>query len=124
MIPVAVDAEGAVRDWCLSLSLRAALQAQRSGPDYLLLSRVGGLQESVGRDAARVTALAHGKTKQAAANLAIAYANQVWNLTPGLIATGVYCNGAEVESGPTEVLDPSGVSRYLVVASFYLGPAA
>lgn len=121
-IAVAVDAEAAVRDWCNGKNLRAALTTQRSGPACLLLSRAGGLQESAGRDAAQITAIAHGPTKQAAANLAIAYANGVWNLAPSVIATGVYCNAAEVDSGPTELPDPSGTSRYLVVATFYLGP--
>lgn len=120
---VAVDAEGAVRDWCAALTMRTALQPQRSGPKYLLLSRVGGLQEPSGRDEARISALAHGPTKQDAANLAISFANAVWNLNPSLIATGVWCSNADVDSGPTEVTDASGVSRYLVVATFYLGPA-
>lgn len=123
MVDVAVDAEGAVRDWCKSLGIPAALQPQRSGPAYLLLSRAGGLQESAGRDAPRISALAHSFTsKQDAAQLAIKFANACWNLTPGVIAAGVSCSGAEVESGPTEVQDPSGTSRYLVVASFYVAP--
>ena len=124
MSTVAVDAEAAVRDWCISLNLRAALTAQRSGPAYLLLSRSGGLQEAIGRDTATVSAIAHGPTKQAACNLAVDYANAVWSLNAGVFAVGVFCNAAEVDSGPTELPDPSGISRYLVVASFYLGPSA
>lgn len=119
---VAVDAEAGVRDWCITNGMRAALQTQRSGPDYLLISRSGGLQQPSGIDQATITALAHGSTKQAAANLALVFANAVWNLTTVQMATGVWCSSADVESGPTEVQDPSGTSRYLVVATFYLAP--
>lgn len=123
-VTVAVDAEAAVRDWCKSLDMPAALQPQRSGPAYLLISRVGGLQESAGRDAPRISATAVSlKTKQEAANLAIQFANAVWSFAPGLLNPTVFCNAAEVESGPTEIQDPSGTSRYLVICTFYLGPA-
>ncbi|MBV9292631.1 MAG: hypothetical protein JO222_09290 [Frankiales bacterium] len=121
-IVVAVDAEAAVRAWATGLNIRAALAPLRSGAAYLLLSRAGGTQDTPGVDHARITAIGHGSTKQQAANVALAFANAVWNLTPGVIADGVFCLGAEVESGPTELADPSGVSRYLVVASFELGP--
>lgn len=117
---VAVDAEGAIRDWCNANSMRAFLTTQRSGPDYLLISRSGGLQQTSGIDQATITALAHGKTKQTAANLALSFANAVWNLTTTQMATDVWCSSADVDSGPTEVQDPSGTSRYLVVATFYL----
>lgn len=119
-LTVAVDAEAAVRDWCRTLGMNASLQSQRSGPDYLLLSRAGGVQQSAGIDQPTVSALAHAKTKQAAANLAGAFANAVWNLTTVQMTTGVWCTNADVDSGPSEVQDPSGTSRYLVVATFYL----
>lgn len=124
MPTVTVDAEGAIRDWAVALGMHVALQPLRSGPKYLLLSRVGGTQELAGRDRAVISALAHGPTKKDANDLATQYANAVFTLTPGVIATGVFCSDAEVDSGPTEVQDASGTSRYLVISTFYLGPAA
>jgi hypothetical protein len=129
---IAVDVEGAVKTWIDGLGLvttvgnatgiKAALKPLRSGPPYLLLSRIGGLQETAGRDAARITAVAHGPTKQVACDVAVQFANAVWNLAPGLIAPGVFCNAAEVDSGPTEIPDVSGSSRYSVEVSLYVGP--
>lgn len=118
---VVVDALGALKTWLIAHGLPAALNAQRSGPEYLLLTRVGGVPEDCGLDVARISAMAHGPTLAAANALADRFANAIWSIDAEPLNDAVFCTGAEVDSGPTQVPDASGVPRFNVEVSLYLG---
>ena len=130
--PPIVDAEGAVTDWwnALSISLtvdphtvvKAVRAEQRSGPASLRISRVGGQPDAItGPDHPQMTAMAKGPTKQAAFDAARLFANALWGLADTTLVAGVRCFSVDIDSGPTEVQDPSGTSRYLVVFTPHLG---
>lgn len=120
---VLVDAEGAIQTWLATQNIPAALKPRRSGPAYILLSRVGGIPDATaGVDHPRISGIAHAKTKQDALNLAVQFANAVWNIPAGTVLTaGVLCQDATVDSGPSELADSSGESRYNVETSWSVG---
>lgn len=137
---MAVDAEGAVRDWINSrtdlvgqgrpLQLGAHLGRLRSPGrgSYALLLRVGGTGALTAErpvDQARISATIYGTTKETAAQAAVAYANAVQELDGRPTAMGplVVCNTVDNLSGPLAIDDTDTNReqyRYVVDADFYL----
>lgn len=133
MPTVAVDAEGAIKAWVdtvvkgAALTHGAQLQPLRSPvtATYVLISRVGGpVDRNTDWDVPRISAIFHGPTRQAAYLAAVAYLNAIYSLAdPTPMGTIAICHGVDVDSGPSELPDPSGHARFYVQASFYLSPA-
>lgn len=132
MPTVAVDAEGDVKAWVdtvvkgASLTHGAQLQPLRSPATatYALISRVGGpVDRDTDWDIARISAIFHGPTRKAAYDAAKAYLNAVYNVADPTPMGDAICHGVDVDSGPSELPDPSGHPRFYVQALFYLSPA-
>lgn len=133
MPTVAVDALAAIKAWVddtvkgAALTHGAQFQPLRSPATatYTILSRIGGpLDLDAGWDVPRISAEFRGPTLDLTYKAAVAYLNAVYNLTAPTDMGGVaVCYGADVDSGPTQLPDPSGTPRYYVQTSFHLSPA-
>lgn len=139
---MAVDAEGAVRDWVnarqdlvgeggpipLGAHLGDGLRSPGRGA-WVLLLRVGGTRGLTAErpmDIARISATVYGTTKETAAAGATAYATALEGLDGAPVAMGplVVCHVVDNITGPSAVPDGSGEHRYLVDAEFVLALAS
>lgn len=137
---MAVDAEGAVKDWLNSrvdlvgrgnpIPLGAHLTLLRSPGKgtYAYLQLIGGaraLNAERPVHAARITAMFHGVTRETASYAAVAYATALESLdgVPTLMGPGVLCHTVADVTGPIAT-DEHESNReqwvYVVDADFYL----
>lgn len=132
MPTIAVDAEAAVKTWVdavvkgAALTHGAQLQPLRSPSTatYALISRIGGpVDRDTDWDIARISAIFHGPTRQTAYLAAVAYLNAIYNVADPTTMGNAICHGVDIDSGPSELPDPSGHPRFYVQASFFLSPA-
>lgn len=141
---MAVDAEGAVKDWVNGrtdlvgksgpIPLGAHLGRLRSPGSraYVRLLRVGGTRALTAEspvDQARISATVYGTTKEVAAQAAVAYTNALEGLSGAPTPMGplVICHIVDNITGPLAIDDSDTTReqyRYLVDADFYLAPAA
>lgn len=137
---MAVDAEGAVREWINSLTenlvgpgnplqLGAHFERLRSPArgSYALLYRIGGgdaLTAEHPYDQARISATIYGATKASACAAAVAYANAVKAVNGRPVVMGdAVCQVVDNVAGPQALdRDGSGATeyRYLVDCDFFL----
>ena len=75
-------------------------------------------------DIAGFTSLSETIPSKQLAEILNAYLNAVYSLTdPTPMGTVAICHGVDIDSGPSELPDPSGHPRFYVQTSFYLSPA-